>query len=114
MRIITVLDFRCKKKHAFGVMKILSAFCCPVFVFALIALFPRPAAAAREGNVIMTTPGGKESGAVIGTDSATGSRVMKTPDPKPKEESQGPRTIIVAPEVYPDRQGSRPGRPGRQ
>ena len=112
MRIIGVLDSGCKGKHASGGMKAFFTFCCLVFAFGVIAFQPPAATAAQKGNTTMATPGG-DGGAVIGTDPATGSRVMKTPDPKPQEESQGPQTVIIAPEVYPDRQGPRP-RPPRK
>lgn len=69
-----------------------------------VGLFAAPFALAAEGQVRISTRG---AGSGITRDPVTGAREMKTPDAKPVQEQQGPQTIIVAPQVYPD------GRPGQ-
>lgn len=113
MRSIGVLRAMCKKKHtarAFpAVPKGLS------FLVFLLLVSAVPGASltawAREDKSITTR--GNES--VISRDSATGDRVMQTPDPKPQQEYEGPQTIIVTPEVYTGglEGGQRPSRPDR-
>lgn len=61
------------------------------------------ASAEPDGEARLGTRSGE---AVITRDPESGSRIMRTPDPQPQPEYQGPQTIIVAPEVYPNR---RPG-----
>lgn len=78
------------------------------FLAAALLCAPSFGFAAQRGDSVMGTP---PSGAFIGKDPETGTHIMKTPDPKPQEEYQGPKTIIVAPEVYPDRPGYRPAPP---
>lgn len=76
-----------------------------MFVSLLVSFalcFPA-AAEAREDKQFGTRNSGSE---VITTDPATGDRVVRTPEPEPQQEYQGPQTIIVSPEVYP---GGRPG-----
>ncbi len=72
-------------------------------LFAVLFCLTPPPAAAGDGEVTLGTQSGQ---AAITTDPATGDRVMRTPEPRPQQEYQGPQTIIVAPEVYP---GGRPG-----
>ena len=102
MRSIGVLNAMRKKKRAPGVRV---TACAAAVLLALavtvsVMVFPGPAAAA--GTTTMGTQGG---GAVIARDPETGDRVMRTPEPQPQQEYQGPQTIIVSPEVYP---GGRP------
>lgn len=102
MRSIGVLDFVRKKKRVFRRVRLAS----PCLLAALVMSFSPFAVAAESGNVVMQTP--SSSGAVIGKDPETGTRVMRTPEPKEQESYQGPQTVIVAPEVYPDISGNRP------
>ena len=76
-------------------------FCLGLILLGHMAVFPVVADAA--GDVILTTEG---SGSVIERDSAHGTHVMKTPEPAPQQEFQGPQTVIVAPAV---RYGNQPG-----
>lgn len=90
------------RRLALGCALLSALFCCAV-----------PGAAAAEGkDATLSTRQGES---VIAKDPATGDRVMRTPDPKPQEEYQGPQTILVAPEVYPGgsygSRGSRAERP---
>lgn len=117
MRIIEVLRGMCKEKHAVrgGALSRKNIPALAVF-FLAASLLCLPAVAFAGGNVTMSTRD-NESG--ITRDPATGDREMKTPEAKPQPEYQGPQTVIVAPEVYPDARsghGVRPGpdrRPGR-
>ena len=73
---------------------------------------PQCLAAENAGSTVIGTQGNRAS---IGTDSATGMKVIQTPPPAPQQENQGPQTIIVAPEVYPGQTSRRPvnsGMPG--
>lgn len=67
-------------------------------LLSTLVWFAAPGSAAEGQDVTLSTRQGES---VIAKDPATGDRVMRTPDPKPQEEYQGPQTIIVAPEVYP-------------
>lgn len=87
----------------------------PVLALLVFLAAPRYAPAAENSvNMGTSTATGESTGIVIGKDPATGTRVMRTPEPKPQPEYQGPQTVIVAPEVYPGRPGSPQGRPPRE
>jgi hypothetical protein len=100
MRSLGVLDFVRKKKRAI-----------PAGLFVLGFIFGAPFSGetAKEENVVMQTP--SSFGAAIGKDPDTGTRVMQMPEPEEQETYQGPQTVIVAPEVYPDGPGHRPSKP---
>ena len=110
MRSIGVLHGMRKGKHAtregaFPRKVLLPA----ALLLALTALFCLPSNVLAAGDVSITT---RNDESTISRDPATGDRVMKTPDAKPQPEYQGPQTVIVAPEVYPDRRpGSGANRP---
>lgn len=113
MRILNVLHGMRKEKRVPG--QALRCGYSPLtrigFAF-LLALLSLPLAngdlLAASGDRTMGTRSGQ---AEITRDPATGDRVMATPDPKPEDQYQGPQTIIVAPEVYPNQSGGRPPRP---
>lgn len=108
MRSIGFLHFMRKKKHAARFV-FLRHF--PLFLrmmtlaVVLMGLFTTAYEASARG---CEETMGTTSGAVIATDPETGTRVMRTPEPRAQQEYQGPQTIIVAPEVYPGRPGHRP------
>ena len=62
-----------------------------------IAVF-LPSSVLAADNVSLST--GNNS-SIIERDPATGNRVMRTPEPAPPQEYQGPQTILVSPNVYP-------------
>lgn len=72
-------------------------------VFAMSLGMPLAEAAA------VSTMGTRSGRAEIGTDQATGDAIIRTPDARPVKEYTGPDTIIVRPEMYPDRSGSASG-----
>ncbi len=78
-----------------------------VFALAVLCSVIFPAAALAAGGIEMGA--GRE--ATIGTDPATGDRVMGTPPPVPQQQDQGPQTVIVAPEVDLRRPGYGPTPP---
>lgn len=105
MRSIGVLRCGGKKKRGAGRGAPFRILACLAFILVLLCAFPAPGGAAQEGSRTLGTQG---SGAIIGTDPDTGAKVMKTPEPEPEEEYQGPQSVIVVPEIYPDRPASRP------
>ena len=82
-----------------------------IFAVSAVLCFALPESALGADTTIST----RNNESVIERDPASGDRVMRTPDPKPQEDYQGPQTIIVAPEVYPGGYpgGHRPNRPDR-
>ena len=99
------MDFVRKKKRVIGAAFAGSLLLPCFFAMAIVFCFFSSGEAAEGGSVTMQTPSASGSGAVIGTDPQTGTRVMQTPEPKEQETYQGPQTVIVTPEVYPDRPG---------
>ncbi len=102
MRIIGFLKAICKKKRMDcdfhpPCAKIRAG----IRILALAAVFclPMPGLALGADQALST----RDNESTISRDPASGDRVMRTPDPKPQEDYQGPQTIIISPEVYPDR-----------
>ena len=104
----------CKKKHVRDArlpQKAFSRFLLPLLLGFAILL---PSASFAAGEPGLRT--GNDVGS-IERDPDTGNRVMRTPGLRPQQEPQGPQTIIVAPQVYPDgvpgrHPGPRPPHPG--
>ena len=125
MRSIGILQGIRKEKHAErdGTPAFVAASLAAVFqaaapvavLLASLTLCLPGIAEAREDKQLGTRNKDSE---IITRDPATGDRIMRTPEPVPQPEYQGPQTIIVSPEVYPGgRQGGDnyyrpPQRPG--
>lgn len=86
-----------------------------LFLTALLLVSAVPGASltarAQEDRIVTT----RNNESVISRDPATGDRVMQTPAPRPQQEYEVPRTVIVAPEVYTggSEDGQRSSRPDR-
>ena len=99
MKSIGVLTPVRKNRRTLSVMYL--ALCLFLFVLAV----PGPVLAAIDVEI------GTGRQATIGTDPATGDRVISTPPPVPQEQNQGPQTIIVAPQMDLRQPVPRPGMP---
>lgn len=112
MKIIGVLQAMRKEKRAqaqvLAPRNSLLGFLGVVLAVAFLASFFVHNAVAQPEDRRMGTRSGQSE---ISRDPATGDRTIATPDPKPQDRDQGPRTVIVTPEVFPDRQPVRPSGP---
>ncbi|SBW09244.1 exported hypothetical protein [uncultured delta proteobacterium] len=109
MRSIGVLRGMRKEKHVAARSAFLRKNIPPLAVFFLAAGLLCLPSIAFAGDATMSTRN-NESG--ITRDPATGDRGMQTPEAKPQPEYQGPQTVIVAPEIYPDGRSGHGVRPG--
>ena len=119
MRSIGVLYFMRKKKRTARVsLPVQFSVSFRIVASLFVALFFLAAAGnaiAEKKSVHMGTFAVTEepSGDAITKDPATGTRLMRTTKPEPVPPLQGPQTIIVAPEVFPNIQEKPPYKPVR-